>query len=273
MANDPDPWLSKGRKGLDLARKAMNQWLDAPEGRVPKALFVVGCQRSGTTMLIDTLMKAPQLWSHPEKSNIAYDNYRLRPPAVVDLVIQATPADTVVFKPLCDSHLTDRILDAHAGSRAIWMVRNWPDVAASAVKKWDNHQAEVIRAIAEGRADEVGWRGERIPDALVAQLREVVTPELTEIGGAALFWYVRNSFYFMLGLDRDPRVKLVRYEDLVGQPEQVFPALFAHIGASYDPAWIAGIQDRSSPVSRPEGVSDDIAALCDALQARLQTAP
>jgi hypothetical protein len=270
MPEDLNEWLTKGRKALDLARKGVNQWLDAPEGRVPKGLFVVGCQRSGTTMLIDTLMKAPQLWSHPEKSNIAYDNYRLRTPSVVDLVIRSTPADTVVFKPLCDSHLADKILDAHADSRAIWMVRSWPDVASSAVKKWGSHQADVVRAIADGRADEVGWRGERIPAQLIAQLREVVTPEMSDIAGAALFWYVRNSFYFMLGLDQDPRVRLVRYEHLVTRPGEVFPALFAHIGASYDPAWIEDIQDRSTPTARPDGVSDDIAALCDALQARLK---
>ena len=93
---------------------------------------------------------------------------------------------------------------------------------------------------------------------------------MSDIAGAALFWYVRNSFYFMLGLDQDPRVRLVRYEDLVTRPGEVFPALFAHIGASYDPAWIEDIQDRSTPTARPDGVSDDIAALCDALQARLK---
>lgn len=263
--------LDRAGKALGLMRKAVDQWLDAPDDRRSAALFVVGCQRSGTTMLIDVLRKAPQVWVHPEKSPLAYHQFRLRTAAAIDGVLWLTPADTVVFKPLCDSHLTDRLLDAHPGSQALWLYRRWPDVAASAVTKWGHHQRDVLRALAEGRADSVGWRGERLPRLLVAQLEELVTPDLSDHAGAALFWYVRNSFFHALDLHVDPRVRLVRYEDLLTRRDDAFAEVCAFARVSLDPAWLEGVKSTLPPVPTLD-VPPDVAAVCDALQARLDDA-
>ncbi|HMV69217.1 MAG TPA: hypothetical protein PKA64_20385, partial [Myxococcota bacterium] len=227
-----------------LTTKAVDQWLDAPPGRQARPAFVLGCQRSGTTMLIDVLRRSPSIWVWPEKSEIPYHDYRLRSPATVELVNRLTPAEVAVYKPLCDSHLADRLLDLHAGSRALWAVRHWADVARSAVAKWGPHQREVIEAIARGRADTVGWRGERLPPELVEQLRDLVHDGVDDLTGAALFWFMRNSFYWSLGLEADERVRVVRYEALVRHPELVFPEVFGHLGATYAPAWHADVTAR-----------------------------
>lgn len=264
-------WVSTlrhdGAKALGLAGKALDQWLDGDSDRDTTALFLVGCQRSGTTLLIDVLRHSPSIWVHPEKNPLVYDDFRLRSPATTAKILWATPADVAVFKPLCDAHLTDRLLDLHPGSKAVWLVRDWRDVATSAVAKWGDHQLEVIRAIVEGRASTVGWRGERLPPALVDQLREVWSPDLDPVAGAALFWYVRNSFFHGLGLDDDPRVRLVRYGDLVTRPADVLAEVFGHVEALWDPTWADQIEDRrrGADVSM---VPADITALCQALQAR-----
>lgn len=266
----PDGTEDRWRRLARTAKKAVNQWLDAPDDRVATPVFVFGCQRSGTTMLIDTLMAAPDLWVHPEKSSIAYDNFRLRSPAVVEFVTRHTPAATVIYKPLCDSHLADRILDAHPTGRALWAVRAWADVANSAVKKWGDHQRDVILQIVHGRADVVGWRGERLPEAVVARLAELAAPGLSPAAGAALFWWLRNSFYLSLGLDQDPRVQVVRYESLVTRPHEAFVPVFEHCGVPYQAAYTAGIVPTSVGRAPAPEVSPAIAAACDALAARLR---
>lgn len=265
---DPERLRFQGASAWRLAKKAINQWLDAPEGRTPQALFIVGCQRSGTTMLIDTLMRAPDLWVHPEKSALAYDDFRLRSPATVEVITRLTPASTVIYKPLCDAHLTDRILAAHRTAHAWWVVRDWRDVANSAVRKWGSHQRDVIVDLAAGRGEAWGWRTERVPEAMIAQLKQLVTADLTPEAGAALFWYVRNSFYFSLGLDADPRVTLVRYEDLVSSPEASFRPLFAQLGVSADPAWTADIVATSVGKETAPDISREVTAVCDALLQR-----
>jgi hypothetical protein len=254
-------------RGLEMAKKAFNQWLDAPDDREPFAVFVVGCQRSGTTMLIDTLMKAPDLWVHPEKSPLPYDNFRLRSPAVVQAVTSWTPAHAVLYKPLCDSHLIDRVLDLHPRSKAIWLVRRWGDVANSAVTKWGDHQLDVVRAIAQGRADTVGWRGERIADDLVEDLRQALPEDPTPHDGAALFWYLRNSFWRSLELSQDPRVLLVRYEDLVTRPAEAFPPIFAHLEVPFTADLLADVRATSVGRSPAPAVAPAVAARCDRLQA------
>jgi hypothetical protein len=265
---DPERLRAHGATAWQLAKKALNQWLDAPEGRVPQPLFIVGCQRSGTTMLIDTLMRAPDLWVHPEKSALAYDDFRLRSPATIAAITRFTPASTVIYKPLCDAHLTDRILAAHRTGHAWWVVRGWRDVADSAVRKWGTHQRDVILDLATGQGERWGWRTERVPEAMIAQLRQLVTADLTPEAGAALFWYVRNSFYYSLGLDTDPRVTLVRYENLVSNPEQAFRPLFAQLGVTADPAWTADIVDSSVGKQTAADIPADIVAVCDALLQR-----
>jgi hypothetical protein len=251
-----------------LALKGLNQWLDGPDDRVPRAAFVFGCQRSGTTMTSDVLERSPNVWVHREKSGLAYRDFRLRSPAVTHLALRLSPAEVVVFKPLCDSHLADRILDTHDGAVGLWVTRHWGAVARSAVAKWGPHQADVIRAIAADRAPEVGWRGERLPPGMVEQLRGLVTPDLSPEAGAALFWYLRNTFLFALGLDTDSRVRIVRYEDLVRDPEAGFATVLEHLGVPFDPAIVDDVRVDASPPT-PADVPPPIARLCDALQARL----
>lgn len=260
----------QARAAWGLATKAADQWLDAPPGQQARAAFVFGCQRSGTTMLIDVLRRSPSVWVWPEKSNIPYESYRLRAPATVELVTRLTPAKIALYKPLCDSHLADRILDLHAGAKGLWAVRHWSDVARSAVTKWGAHQREVIEAIAAGRADTVGWRGERLPAELVDQLRELSKDGLDDHAGAVLFWFMRNTFFWTLGLEQDERVRVVRYEALLSQPELVFPEVFGHLSAVYAPAWHADVTPRSAAPKTIEGLPEPIRAVADAVWRRFE---
>ncbi len=253
-----------------LLRKGLDQWLDGPDDRVPRPAFVFGCQRSGTTMTSNVLERSAHIWVHREKSQLAYENYRLRSPSITHAIVRLTPADVVVFKPLCDSQLADRILDAHDAAVGLWLVRGWSDVARSAVAKWGSHQAEVITALAQGRAAEVGWRGERLPAGLVEQLEGLVGNGLSPEAGAALFWYVRNTFLFALGLDADPRVRVVRYEDLVIEPDVAFAEVCEHLGVPYEP-WITHDVRTDATPGEPLDLPGPITRLCDALQDRIDT--
>lgn len=47
---------------------------------------------------------------------------------------------------------------------------------------------------------------------------------------AALFWYVRSSFYFHLSLNKNDRVLLFKYEDFVQNSNKYFNKLYQHIG-------------------------------------------
>ncbi|MCB2141155.1 hypothetical protein KQH27_00440 [bacterium] len=50
---------------------------------------------------------------------------------------------------------------------------------------------------------------------------------------AVLFWYARNSFYFELGLERNPDVLICKYEDLVVSHDRVVKKIYRDLNQKY----------------------------------------
>lgn len=228
---------------------------------------MVGCQRSGTSMLVEALGASPSVWPHSEGTNRAFVDYRLREADRIAHLIRRGPAPVVAFKPICDSHLTDVLLDQHHGSRAVWIWRDHRDVSRSAITRWGDHQMDVIARLRAGRFEDLGWRGERVPAGLVDELRAM--PLAGPEDGAVLLWYLRNSFLLSLRLDHDPRVLIVRYEDLVADPGGVLGDVFGHIDVAVPDAAVAQIRRSEREPAPLEGASTAVTELALDLTDRL----
>jgi hypothetical protein len=172
------------------------------------------------------------------RSTVAFDFYRLRSHETVKRLIEKSDRPTVVFKPVLDSQHADRLLDLHPNAKAIWMYRDYRDVVNSSVKKWQGDQRDIMYGIAVGiRRDPKHHQhaiGERMSDQTINLVKQLGNPGMSPEDGAALLWYVRNLIYFDLGLESDPRVLLVKYEDLVARPRQSFSRIFDFIGCHFD---------------------------------------
>jgi len=233
--------------------------------------FVFGCQRSGTKLVMRVLDRAPDIRIFHENHASGFEDFKLRSDPVIRALIALNPAPVQVFKPICDSHEADHILQRFPDARGVWVVRNAADVANSAVKKWGDHQRQLVESLLAGDEARWGWRMARVPaDARAEVAAAAAGAPLTDAEGALLFWYLRNRFFFSLGLDRDPRMRLIRYDALARDPEPQFAALFDHLGAPFDPACIDRVRGDSvgrapAPAARPA-----IQALCDALTARFE---
>lgn len=238
-----------------------------------RPLFVVGCHRSGTNMVMWTLERSPEVWVYHEHVwSPAFRDYRLRSTATVDRLIRRCPAPVVAFKPVCDSHLADRYLERHEGARAIWIYRRYPDVANSAVRNWGEHHKDILRWLVRGDSDRLAWRGERlapdIVDLVVRCFHEGMSPE----EAASLTWYMRTRLYFDLALDADERVLLTRYEDLVGGDEAAFRRVFDFAGARFDPAFLGHVFGSSIQKEPFPAIDPRIREACEALMERLDAA-
>lgn len=258
-------WLARGAKYLRQRSR----------GRVAGpnvAAFLVGCQRSGTTMTIAVFERSPETWVYGEDHPAAFENFRLRSQERVAALVQRSFASPVVFKPICDSHLTDRLLDEHAGSRAIWIYRNYRDVVNSLVRKFGDHQKDIIRGIHDRDWDRLGWRGERLPEDLIELATELWRPEMPAEEAGALVWLIRNRFFFDLDLHGDERVLLVRYENLVRSPAQGFGRMFSFLGAPFDPAIVADVHDASVGKHAFPEIDERVRSRCDDLLRRLDQA-
>ena len=234
-----------------------------PSPTEPIPLFLVGCQRSGTNMVMDVLDRSYETWTYNEADKSpAFENYRIRTNAVLDSLLQKARARCVVFKPLCDSQWVDHLLSIRPNAKAIWLYRDYRDVAWSAERKWGEHQKDVIRRIARGHIVAAGWRAERITGETMAVIKQLYSPAMSAFEGAALKWYMRNQVYFDLKLEERSDVRLLKYEDLVLNPLQAFPGLFELLGIQYQDRYAEKIFSSSTGGFKNSRHSDEIKRLC-----------
>lgn len=265
------------RKTLGTARREVPRWQKRfrqrrhPAGRPPTIAFVLGTQRSGTTMLMDVLDRSPESEVYHEYHWAAMDSFRLRPPSVIDRLAARSAARALVLKPLTDSHRADWLLERFEGSRALWVFRSYQDVANSAIAMWPGQNTEFVGRIREGNTNALDWRGERVSKEVFETVRELARTPLNEQEGAALFWYARNALFFEQHLAEDPRVLLVRYDALVAEPDR-FSAIFEHIGLSFHPSYVKAVSS-TSVGRRPFGpIREDVERVCEEMMERLLAA-
>lgn len=221
-------------------------------------------------MVVRAIGKSPLGWDYPESDfSIAFSDYYLRPAPRIAGLIQRSPAPLVSFSAILDSQWTDDLLDRHPGSKALWVYRRYQDAANSSVKHWGGHPKDLARYVAEGTPEKMGARGERVPERTAAAIRELYREEVSEVDGACLYWYMRNHLFFELGLDRDPRVLLVQYEDLATHPDAGFRRIFEFLGYPYHEEVAEGVFSDAIGEMPAPSLDPAIQRACEALANRL----
>lgn len=234
-------------------------------------VYLVGLQRSGTNMLARGLDTAPEFEIHNENDRAAFDRYLLRDDDVVRRIVMASKHQFVLFKPLCDSHRIDHLLDSMATpspGKAIWAYRDVDGRARSAISKFGRNNLLVLGDIASG--DRLGmWQAQRLADSTLEQIRSFDYTTMTPETAAALFWWVRNGLYFELGLDHRADVLLTSYQDVLASPESSMQRICHFLGFAFRPELIEHIAPRAPSGIRQLDIDPRVRAMCDQLQSRL----
>jgi hypothetical protein len=237
-------------------------------------VYLVGLQRSGTNMLARALASSLEFDVHNENDGRVFDRFLLRSDEVVQATVATSRSRFVLFKPLCDSHRVDDLLD-HVGvagtGRAIWMSRSVDARLRSAVGKFGDVNRQVLAAIADGTGMDA-WQAQGISAVNLDLVRSFDFERMSPESAAALFWYIRNSLFFDLGLDRRVDVTVVSGALLVDQPEHYMRALCRFLGLDFRPDMIAGVAPRGTLGARAVEIDPVVRARCQDLQTRLRLA-
>ncbi len=100
-------------------------------------------------------------------------------------------------------------------------------------------------------------------------VRQYYSDALTEASARALIWYLRNDTYFTQSLESDERVLLVKYENLVCDPESELHRIFEFLGLELVKKAFSHLSTSSmNRYDNPE-IADSIAELCSGMSDRL----
>lgn len=240
----------------------------------PKILFIVGCMRSGTTLmtrLFDADLGCRVFGEFSELSSAdKVHGIRLNPLPDVAGVLQRVRAPLVVAKPLVETQNVRTLLNYFAGSKALFMYRRYVEVALSDLAKFgQGNGVDNIRPIAEGCAH--NWRSEGASPAVRALIRKLYSPQMRPHDAAALFWYARNQLFFDLDLQSSSTVMLCQYERLVRQPLEVMREIYDLLEVPCPDLSRTTAQVHASSIRKSAALdlSPEVRAVCDELQQRL----
>lgn len=266
------PIVRKASACILLARRTLAQLVSNGSGD-KTILFIFGCQRSGTTMLSRIFEGDARVSPFAEHSSeLARDDHplRLRDLESVGELFQRCRGQLVVVKPLVESQRADEILDHFSSARSVWMYRDFRDVARSYVRIFGRAGINISRKIAT-EAD--NWSSERLPDAVREVVRSFYSEEMSVLDAAALFWWVRNGWFFDLNLRENRRVMLCRYETLVSSPDPVMRAMYEFLGLTYPGSYLVnGIHRSSKGLGESVNLDPAIDKLCTERLAALDEA-
>jgi hypothetical protein len=215
---------------------------------------------------------------HENNERAMREHSRIQDRDSIMALIEAESRTFPVFKPLNDAQYALDQLNLHPRARGIWMYRDYSDVANSCVTKWGDAFTPSYARVATGQTDgasaeavDAAMQLEGMSDDTLGQVRSLVGTGLTAHEAAALHWYCRNRLYFDLGLHRDPRVELVRYEDLVREPDVYLRRVFDFVGCEYRPEFAESVFGSSIRKQEAAPMSASVTALCDTMTRALDS--
>lgn len=231
-----------------------------------KAVYILGAQRSGTTLLLDCLDRSMEIEVLGESSK-AMLNYRITKDGALKKLISSSQHKAIVFKPLTDSHRARDFLGLSANSVAVWAYRRVEDRANSAVAKFGDHNLQILRDFANGDSLDT-WQAKGLTDENLSLIRSYDVSDMSPHDAAALFWYIRNSLYFTNKLEELDNVLPLAYEDLVAEPRKTMQGICRFVDCRFSERMIRNIHAKSVGRER-SNLRENIQSLCFPLYDKL----
>jgi len=265
--------LRHGRQRTLRVRNRVYHALRMSSPAERRTIIILGCQRSGTTLMLDLFAEDRRTMIYPEFSALsggAEDRgLRLRKLPEVRAQIERVRAPITVLKPLVESQHAHSLLEGLPDARVVWMFRGFESVAVSNINYFGTENgARDLRLLLTN--DPPNWRGEFVPDSTRAVLADHYSADMNPYDAAALFWWARNRLFFDLGLDEHPDVHLCEYEALVAAPRRVMNSIYDFCDVDR-PARDTTTRIHSEARDRgaSSAITSEVEAVCEELQAKL----
>lgn len=258
-------------KRIHAASKHIYQYVRL-DGARPQILFIVGCQRSGTTLLVRLFNSDYRCRVFGEFSALSCDDpggIRLNPLPDVAAAFRRVRVPLIIAKPLVETQNVKDLLAFFPSSKVLFVYRHFEDVAKSDTAKFGLHNGiDNLRPIVAGCTR--NWRSEGARPFVRETVTRHFSQDMNPYDAAVLFWFARNQLFFDLALDAEPRVMLCRYEYLVGDPAAAMQRIYAFAGVSIpDLSHTRQVHSASIGKGGRLPLKPEVRVLCEQLLARL----
>jgi hypothetical protein len=236
-----------------------------------RPVFVLGNQRSGTTMLMDVFHRHPDMLVYDEhRDSPAFSNCRIRSADTIRSLLEQARFPAISLKPICDSHRFGELYREFPDGHFIWLYRDFKDVANSSLRKFDA-PTRAVRLVCTNRPGG-GWFQDGVSPRTQALLQQVYRPDLTEFDLACLAWGARNQLAIENGLAGRPGVTVLQYEALVSSPFLLLEWLFRRIDVRYLEQVQRNVTARSIGRHAAPAMDARVRDFCDSTLAELDRA-
>lgn len=222
--------------------------MNTPTSASPAPFFVLGCVRSGTTMLRDALRMHPKL-ACPEETHF----FRWADPYGTDALNRTLEGNVVLKKHRQIDGITEEEFsgmlrqstsraELYSRYMALYMERKKPGATRWFDKTPQNVYGAVLAATSMPRSRFVHIV--RDPLNVVSSLRIGRIVKVENLVGACNYW--NEATQIVSGLKRayPARVYELRYEDFVADPQKHLRLLLDFIGEDFQPHWFARLNTR-----------------------------
>ncbi len=264
-----DKWLTSYR--LNALRTAAYSFFH-PVGQTQLRL-VLGCQRSGTTMLAGALALSPLVKAYGE-GDPRYFHWdgapRLSPLDDVNSRLEQERSPFTLLKPLCESQRADAILAAFPNAKAVWIFRHYEPCVRSHVRYYQQYHDGLAYVREMLNTGEPNWKNANLPASVADVLAWYSRRELNLETAYALYWLARNSLVDRLAPELG--VKVVNFESILRDPINSLADTFDSLSIPFRPRYARLVKE---PIFTPQrsptlDIDDQVVQHCDSLFEKLQ---
>lgn len=238
-----------------------------------KIVFIMGCQRSGTSLLRNIFENDYRSKTFQDKSILTdvdkIHHIRLNPFDIVHSQLQKVKSSLIILKPLVESQNSLKLLKYFTNSRIIWIYRDFRSVANSNLKMFGvDNGINDLKPIVE--AEKNNWRSENVSIETREKIKSLYSVNMDPYDAASLFWYARNQLFFDQQLEKNSNVALLDYNYLVSNPTVAMKKIYSFINIKYPGnRIIKSVHKNSQNKGKNIEISSEVENLCNELQAKL----
>lgn len=254
--------------------KLLHQNVTIFNGGNRRILFIVGCQRSGSSILNRVFTRDLNSKVFRESSRLSSQDpngLRLDPVQLLRRRFLRVKAPLIVLKPMVESHNVSKLLDHFSEGRALWLYRHYKDVASSNLRAFGiNNGVDDLRPIVQD--EQSNWRSEKVSTETRSMILEYFSEDMNPYDAAALFWVVRNQSFFDQKLDKNSKVMMVKYERLVKSPSDMIKKIYDFLELLYPgDSMVQEVHSQSISKGKAVELSPSVEKMCDEMWNRLNS--